>query len=281
MIRKLFAEFADFIRAVYNGIIHNDLVDMANALSFKLILSIFPFIIFLMSLIAFLEVDVSGYLVAFTNNVPGEVGDIINTFIDEVVNTKRVTLLSSSLLVAMVSASSGFFTLMKGLNRAYDVTIKRNYLFRRFISLLLVIIFTALIITSLYICMFSDILNDKLFANHPELSEVMLSVRSYAVAALLMFFMIILIYLLAVEKKIGIRRLIPGALFTMGLWLVVSKCFNIYVNNFSRYSAVYGSIGAIFVFALWINFLSYALLIGGQINAVIYDKMEVKHREGR
>jgi membrane protein len=93
--------------------------------------------------------------------------------------------------------------------------------------------------------------------------------------------MIILIYLLAVEKKIGIRRLIPGALFTMGLWLVVSKCFNIYVNNFSRYSAVYGSIGAIFVFALWINFLSYALLIGGQINAVIYDKMEVKRREGR
>jgi membrane protein len=281
MIRKFFAEFADFIRAVYNGIINNDLVDMANALSFKLILSIFPFIIFLMSLIAFLEVDVSGYLVAFTNNVPSEVGDIINTFIDEVVNTKRVTLLSSSLLVAMVSASSGFFTLMKGLNRAYDVTIKRNYLFRRFISLLLVIIFTALIITSLYICMFSDILNDKLFANHPELSEVMLSVRSYAVAALLMFFMIILIYLLAVEKKIGIRRLIPGALFTMGLWLVVSKCFNIYVNNFSRYSAVYGSIGAIFVFALWINFLSYALLIGGQINAVIYDKMEVKRREGR
>jgi membrane protein len=281
MIGKLFAEFTAFIRAVYNGIVNNDLVDMANALSFKLILSIFPFIIFLMSLIAFLEVDVSGYLAAFTDNVPGEVGDIINTFIDEVVNTKRVSLLSSSLLVAMVSASSGFFTLMKGLNRAYDVTIKRNYLLRRFISLLLVIIFTSLIIISLYICMFSDILNDKLFANHPELSEVMLSVRSYAVAALLMFFMIILIYLLAVEKKIGIRRLIPGALFTMGLWLVVSKCFNIYVNNFSRYSAVYGSIGAIFVFALWINFLSYALLIGGQINAVIYDKMEVKRSEGR
>jgi membrane protein len=67
----------------------------------------------------------------------------------------------------------------------------------------------------------------------------------------------------------------------MGLWLVVSKCFNIYINNFSRYSAVYGSIGAIFVFALWINFLSYALLIGGQINAVIYDKREAVRREGQ
>jgi membrane protein len=67
----------------------------------------------------------------------------------------------------------------------------------------------------------------------------------------------------------------------MGLWLVVSKCFNIYINNFARYSAVYGSIGAIFVFALWLNFLSYALLIGGQINAIFYDKREIARNEGR
>jgi len=131
---------------------HNELVDMANALSFKLILSVFPFIIFLMSCIAFLNLDIRSFVPAFGNEVPSMVKDIISVFISEVVDTRRVSLLSSSLLVSLFSASSGLYTLMKGLNRAYGASERRGYFAQRFISLLLVIIFTALIILSLYVC---------------------------------------------------------------------------------------------------------------------------------
>lgn len=57
----------------------------------------------------------------------------------------------------------------------------------------------------------------------------------------------------------------------MGSWMIISKLFNIYISHFSRYNIVYGSIGTLFVFALWINIFSYVLLLGGQINAVFCD----------
>ena len=272
MLKRTALRIYLFVNEVYTRIRDNELVDMANALTFKLILSLFPFIIFLMSCIAFLDLDVSSLKIGFENEIPGLVSDIINSFISEVVDTKRISLLSSSLLVSWFSASSGIYTMMRGLNRAYGVSEQRGYFTQRFISLLIVMVFTVLIIISLYACIFSDKINEMIFNIAPSVPLISVNARSYAITAALIFTMIILIYMLALVKRPKIRQLIPGTVFTMGGWLLLSKVFNIYVNNFSRYSTVYGSIGAIFVFALWLNLLSYDLLIGGQINAIIYDK---------
>ncbi|MDO5389026.1 MAG: YhjD/YihY/BrkB family envelope integrity protein, partial [Clostridia bacterium] len=75
-----------------------------------------------------------------------------------------------------------------------------------------------------------------------------------------------------INIKIEIKCLLPGIMFTIISWYVVSKGFNIYINNFSRYSVIYGSIAAIFVFGIWLFLLSSLILIGSQINAVLYDK---------
>ncbi len=265
-------KFADFVHRVYIGVKENELVDMANALTFKLILSVFPTIIFLMSCVSYFNLDISSYIRVLSLNVPESVGDIISVFISEVFDTKKVSLLSSSLLVTLFSASSGLYTLMKGLNRAYGSEERRGYITQRFISLLLMLIMAALIVISLYVCIFSDKINELLFGISAENSVYAVNLRSYIITAALIFVMIILMYMLALVDRLSVKELIPGTLFTMIGWLVLSKGFNIYINNFSKYSTVYGSLGAIFIFALWLNLLSYALLIGGEINAVLYYK---------
>lgn len=271
MVRKIAIKLIIFIREVYQRMKENELTDMANALSFKLILSVFPFVIFIMSCIAFLNLDLSTFTAVLENEIPLSVRTIFRSFVDEVGDTKHLSLLSSSLLLTVFSASSGLYTLMRGLNRAYGAEERRGYFVQRFISFLLVFVYAMLIIISLYVCIFSDKINELIFGMSVELPVIVVTARGYLLTAALIFVMIILMYMLALVERPRIRHLIPGTLFTMIGWLLLSKGFNVYVNNFSRYSTLYGSIGAIFIFALWLNLLSYALLIGGQINAVLSD----------
>lgn len=275
-MKGLFVKTAIFIREVYVRMRDNELVDMANALTFKLILSVFPFIICIISSVAFFNLDINRVISSFLSDVPDSVRDILMGFITEVTDTKRVSLLSTSLLVSLFSSSSGIYTFMKGINRAYNAQERRGYIAQRCISLLVVILFTALIVLSLYVYIFSDRINELVFGSEPHLPVIVINLRSYIITYCLTFIMIVAIYMLSVVERPKIRQLVPGAVFTMAAWLGISKCFNIYINNFSRYSAVYGSIGAVFVFALWLNLLSYVLLIGGQINAICFDRRWIR-----
>lgn len=276
MIKKGLIRLIIFIHEVYIRMRNNELIDMANALSFKLILSIFPFIIFILSSVAVFNLDVSNIVVSLTDDVPETVRQMLRFFINETFDTKHVSLFSSSLFLTLFSASSGLYTLMKGLNRAYDASERRGYIVQRFISLLLVIIFTLLIILSLYVCIFSDKINELIFGQNTGLPLMVINLRSYLITAALIFVMIVIMYMLALVDRPNVKQLIPGTVFTMAAWLTLSKLFNIYVNNFSRYSNIYGSIGALFIFALWLNLLSYVILIGGQINAILIDRQWIK-----
>lgn len=267
-----------FIIELIIKVIDNDLISMANALTFKLLLGSFPFIIFLMTLIAFFNLRTDTFINGLSQDMPTEIMSIINVVIDEVVNTKRISLLSSSLMISLYSASSGFYYVMKGFNQAYGIDDSRGIVRTRAISFALVLIFCGIIIGSLYLVIFSDLIN-KLIVENTFLEAIpaeINSLRGYTINAMVLLGMIIIMYKLALAKKTCIKELLPGALFTILSWLVLSKGFNIYVNNFSKYSMVYGSIGGVFVFAIWLNLLAYVLLIGGQINAIIYERKRGK-----
>ena len=86
-----------------------------------------------------------------------------------------------------------------------------------------------------------------------------------------MFVSVILINKLALyrNKKTSVKSLVPGTAFTVGLWIAISWLFNIYIDNFSNYSALYGSIAAVIIFMLWLNIMCIVLLLGSEINAAM------------
>jgi membrane protein len=86
-----------------------------------------------------------------------------------------------------------------------------------------------------------------------------------------MFLSVILINKLALfkNKKVSVRSLFPGTIFTVVLWFAISWLFNIYIDNFTNFSALYGSIAAVIIFMLWLNIMCTVLLLGSEINAVI------------
>lgn len=258
---------------IYKKQKENDIYVISNALSFKLVLSIFPFIIFLMTILGFLNIDMTPFLDRYINALPYEIAKIFDVFFNEVVFTRNLSLLSLSLIVAIYTASSGFASTINALNKIYDTKKKRNFIQTRILCFFIVIIFSALLAISLFIFIFSNTLYNFLIEHNifPKLVFILNSWSLRIFTVFIIFMSLFLIFKLASPTKQKFREIFPGTAFTGSLWIISSMLFNFYVNNFSRYSTVYGSIGAIFIFFYWINLLSYIFLIGGQINAVLIE----------
>lgn len=267
-------KFFLFFWEVKSRVVKNDLMTYANSLTFKLILAIFPFIIALLALLGFLNLPVDRITNTIVNDMPKEMAQMITYFINDVLGEKRVSLLSSSIIIAIYSASAGFHTMVKGVCNAFDVNEYRSFFKTRAISLILMFVFLIIIIATLYIVIFGDAINSFLENSGiiKDIPSVITSTAMHLLTVCIMVLFLVLLYKFSISIKLKIKQLLPGILFTIVSWYIVSKGFNIYINNFSRYSVIYGSIAAIFVFGIWLFLLSSLILIGAQINAVIYDK---------
>lgn len=269
MILKAFLFFCE----VKNRVIKNDLITYANSLTFKLILAVFPFMIALLTLLGFLNLPFEKITDAIVNDMPKETADMISYYISDVLGERRLSLLSSSIIVAIYSASAGFHTMVKGICNSFEINEDRTFLKTRLISLVLMLIFVVIIVATLYIVIFGDAIN-KLLENIgivKHIPDIITGTVMHLLTVFVIIIFLILLYKFSISIKIEIKYLLPGIFFTIASWYVTSKIFNIYINNFSRYSVIYGSIGAIFIFALWLFLLSCTILIGSQINAVLYD----------
>ena len=76
-------------------------------------------------------------------------------------------------------------------------------------------------------------------------------------------------------RKSRFIQLVPGTLIVVFGWLLMSKFFNIYVNNFSKVSVVYGGLGSVFILLVWLNIISVLILAGNQINAMIIERIDL------
>lgn len=269
-------EFVIFTATLIKKIKDNELIQMANALSFRLVLAMFPFLIFLLSLLGYLRVDYSYFMNTFISILPKQSEGLIQAFLNEVIYEKHISILSSSLFLTVFSASSGVYSAVKCLNKAYEIKEGLGYFKQRFVCIITVFAFVLLIFVSLIVLIFNDKLISFCLKNHilVFLMEILGSMTVYIILVLLMFALISLIYLIAVNKRLKIREVAPGSIFTMTLWLVISKLFNIYINNYSSISTIYGSIAGIFIFFYWINLISFIFLTGGQINAILIKRKE-------
>ena len=267
-----------FIKEVIDRVLKNDLFAYANELTFKIMLSVFPFLIFFLTVVAHLKLEYSEYIDYVLSDFPPDAARIITAFLEETVYARHAGLMSVSLALALYSASSGFHSLIKGINRAYGVREKRNFFFTRLISLFLMLLFMLTITLSIYILILRSQINQALV--HLHILKAMPRDASTVVKlmmAIVVTIVILLVYQVGANVKVTSVSILPGTLFTLGGWFFFSRIFNIYINNYARYSAVYGSIGALFVSAIWLNLLCIVLLIGCQGNAVLADKEFLKN----
>ncbi|MCL2576038.1 MAG: YihY/virulence factor BrkB family protein [Defluviitaleaceae bacterium] len=261
--------FTKFIKSFAKEAKDTEILPLATQLTYRLIFSLFPFLIFLVSLVGYFNID-STYLLAEVSALfPTEIANTINTIIHEVVDLQNPAVMSIGLILSLYTVINGFRAIMRGVNRVYNQNDDRHWFKKYAICALCVIILAFAIIASLFTIIFRDITKDFVasFFEQNAAFDGIFGVVGFVVTAALLLVAIILIYHLCSAVKHRFKSLIPGAILTIVVWAVSTFAFNIYVSNFANFSIIYGSIASIFIMMLWLNIISTTILFGALLNA--------------
>ena len=268
--------FILFIVRIGKEAVKDDLFAMAGQLTYKVLLAFFPFLIFLISLLGYVNIDRHYWIGELFSVMPDGAVSVLDSFYDEVINTRSVGVMSTSLLISLYNASSGFFVVIRCVNLTYGYKSCRNYLTNQLISLSLVIMFALSLTSMLLLMVFNDTIYGFVtqFIPATPFIKLLFSFIGTLFSAGILLITTMMIYKLSNCKKTRLMHVMPGAVATVALWIISSKVFNIYVNNFSRLSYIYGSIAGVFILITWLNLISTSLLLGSEINSLL-DKSAV------
>ena len=267
------------VKFFITGIQKNSLTTRASSLAFRFFLALFPSIIFLFALIPYIPIDnfQTQLLDLIKNVLPQNAYELSITTINDLVTDRNNSLLSFGFIFALYLASDGVNSMITAFNDSYHITEKNSFLESRIRSLLLLFILTSLMILAIALIVFGGVINDYLL-NHNYLSKnfafYALKVGEYVILLLLFFLGISSLYYYGSIKKKKFRFISAGSTFATILSILLSLGFAYYVNNFSTYNKIYGSIGTLMVIMLWLYFNSLVLLIGFELNASIKHAKE-------
>ncbi len=236
--------------------------------AFFIILSFFPFAMFLLTLLNYLPVSAADLQTGISGILPEAVNTVLGTIFAELVEKSSGTVLSVTVIAALWSASRGMLSLVRGLNSVYQHKETRNYFLVRGVSMLYTLVFAALLIVTLVLLVFGNQLYRFTIAKLPFLGELVLiimSFRSLITMALLTFFFLLL-YLIIPNRKSRLVHELPGAILAAGGWLGFSYLFSYYIDHMNTFSYTYGSLTALAVCMLWLYFCMYIMFIGAEVN---------------
>lgn len=254
----------------------DDIFALGAQLAYYMVLSFIPFLMFLMTLVGFSHLNSDAVLNLLSNVMPTEAFNLIQSTVIEIVDREQTGLLWISIALAIWVSSSGFKAVIKGLNKAYGVKETRSYIKLKLISMIYIILLALIVIATLFLFVFGDVIGDFFMKvlEHPEFIYYIWNILRYVVVILIMILFFMFLYNATPCVRLGWLEVIPGAVITTLGWISISYIFAYYVNNFSNYSRLYGSLGAVFMFMTWMFITSMILILGGEINAVLAEKID-------
>lgn len=264
-----------FAKSLYARFKDDDVPSVGAQLTYYLILSFFPFLIFLVSVLSFFQLSGDSALNEFIRLLPADTGESLRKTLAEVTENRNGAVLSFGMLGTIWAASSGVGAIMKGLNKAYDEKETRPFWKVRGISVLSTLVLAVVILVSMLLLVFGQVLGEYLFRflGFPDGFTIIWRVAQIVLPVLAMFGVFALLYWATPDRRLKFREVLPGAAFAALGWIVSSLLFSIYVNQFANYSKTYGSLGGIIVLLVWLYISSIIIMLGGEINATLaFDK---------
>ncbi|THE13489.1 YihY/virulence factor BrkB family protein [Bacillus timonensis] len=244
---------------------------LSAELAYFFLLSLFPFLIFLVTLIGYLPISQIDVLEFVAQYAPEGTVSMIEENLNYIVGSQKGGLLSIGIIGTLWSSSNGINAVVRAFNKAYDVKETRNFFFTRGISILLTFGMIFVIIVALLLPVFGKQIGIFIFSSFglsDEFLDIWNGIR-WIVSAAILFIVFTFLYWVAPNRPLKIKEIISGAFFATFGWMFVSLAFSYYVNSFGHYSTTYGSLGAIIVLMIWFYLSAMIIIIGGEINAIL------------
>ncbi len=276
----------DVIVFVIKEATRDDLFTRANSVAFSIFLSLFPSILTLFTLTPFvLDVltiwfpELSNFNMTLYEEIkrvmPGQAGDIVFGFVQEITNSPKIGLLSFGFILAIYFSTNGMIALMQAFDKSYVKVFRQRGFFRkRLVATGLTFLIGIFIVASVVLV----ILGDKVigwvnaWAGLGRLATFLLNLLRWSMMLALYYIIIGTVYRYGAATIKRFSYLSPGVTLATLLSLATSVAFSFYIDGFNRYDTYtkfYGSIATIIIVMLWLQLNALILIIGFELNAAI------------
>lgn len=263
-----------FLRGVYlmvqRYLRHNVAIQSA-ALAFYLLFMIFPFLIFLSSLLGLLHLDVAAILADLGPLLPKVIVEFVGVYLNHVEATSSLRLLVFGLYFSIYFPMRATNTLMRAVRTAYHLGPPRTpirHMLKTLVYTLVLILTIALTLTLMTVGNVALEFAMEHFGLPPFAAELWAKLR-FPVIAVVAYFALFFLYALTQDARQPGRNIFPGALASLIGWMAFSLLFSLYVENVANYSLLYGSIGTAMVVLMWLYMSASVLIMGAELNGTL------------
>lgn len=245
------------------------------------VLSLIPIILLLLTMVQFTPVTRQDVMAAVTQVFPTSVEGLISSIVDQVYRQSS-TIIPVTIIVALWSAGKGVLAMTSGMNLIYENTETRNYFYLRLRASFYTVIFILAIVLSLSLSVFGNSISIIVYKHMPVLTTIMdflIRIRTLLTLVVLTLFWDMVYKYLPNRtnlSKTTMKQQLPGAVFTSCGWLLISFIFSVYLDIFTGFSSMYGSLTTIILIMLWLYVCMYVILLGGELNALLESLEERK-----
>ncbi|MDO9694653.1 MAG: YihY/virulence factor BrkB family protein [Candidatus Latescibacteria bacterium] len=261
-----------FLRRLQREIGYDDCMGMAAQIAYYMMLALFPFILFLLSLISYLPMlQPDQVLSVLSEALPGDTYELVAGTVRSLLVQRGGGLLGLGLLAALWSGSMGVGALITTINRAYNIHPKRNILHQKALSIALTLALSGFVILSTALVLLGpDLIRDffRVLGLAGDSQNFWLALRLPLVLILNLLALSIL-YHFAPEAKQRYVWVLPGTVTATILWFGASSLFRLFLRNFSNYDLTYGSIATVIVLMVWLWVSGFIFLLGAEINSLM------------
>ncbi|MEN8884041.1 MAG: YihY/virulence factor BrkB family protein, partial [Flavobacteriaceae bacterium] len=264
----------DVIEMYIIGIVEGALTTRAGGIAYSFFMAIFPFMLFVLTLIPWIPIDgfQEGLMTLISEILPPQTFEAVDAVLLDIINNKQAGLLSFGFLVSIFLMTNGVNAIFGGFEYSYHVKEIRNVFRAYFLSMLVSLIMAFFLLVTVALTVFYKLMLDAMIKKEWIENETLW--LQFGTAAILLFNIFTIVSIL---YKYGTKSgkhsgfLSPGLIFTTILSILTFYLFGYYVNEFSKYNELYGSIGTLLILMLFIWLNAIILLLGFELNASIYS----------
>lgn len=258
----------------------DDVTGLSAQLAYFFLLSLFPLLIFMVTLLGYVRLDFQDVMNFLATYIPNDLISLIENNMEQVVNQRNGGLLSIGIIGTLWSASNGINAIVRAFNSAYNVEEDRSFIVSRLIAIVLLIAMLIIIIVAFLLPIFGHMIGVYIFSLF-GVTDGFLQIWDmlrWVISSVIFFIVFLALYKLAPNKRIYFKDAIFGAIFATIGWQVTSLGFSFYVNEMGNFSTAYGGLGGVIVLMIWFFITGVIIITGGEINALLAER-RIKKKE--
>lgn len=258
----------ELLNLYFTGLLKGSITTRAGSISFSFFMAFFPFLLFVLNLIPFIPIDNFDqiFLDLLESLIPKESSAFFHDIFIDINSNKRSGLLSTTLFFSIILIGSGVNSVFAGFSDSYHIEFSRNFIKQYLYAIMVGFI---LVVVVLFATVFS-IAFDFLIARDISIISYLFLFLKYVFLMIVALIAFSSLYFFGTIQGRNLRFISPGSFMTTFLLVISTYFFGIYIDNFANYNELYGSIGALIIMMLYIWINSISLLLGFELNVVIY-----------